>query len=285
MKKIFLSLIGVTLLTACSVKNLQKKGKTSLDSFNIQVPFTMNSELIEIKAMVNGEAKNMIFDTGADLSLIAQEKPTGKITEVEGAANKSIKLGQDKVASISIGDVSFENTFAVNGKLEGIEQKMEDFGGIIGQPIIAKANWLFDFDTKMMTLSNQTINHDGFTAIKIDRKKGRPYTTLSVDGIEYNAIIDLGSSSSLSIPENHPLAQKLIAELDFTTSVDQVFTISGLRDVTKQTSSLSKLQLGDIEMTDVEVTILKSSQIRIGLAMFKDYQLLIDSDQQVYRIK
>ncbi len=272
-------------MSACSVTKLQKAGTTNLDSFRVEAPFTMESDLIEIKAKVNGETRYMIFDTGADLSLITQDKATGKITEVEGAGNKSIKLGRDKVHSINIGELAFENTYAVNGKLQGVEQKMKNFGGIIGQPIIAKANWLFDFNEKVFIVSNQSLDQADFESINITRENGRPYATVTVEGTKYKAILDMGSTSTLSIPDNHPLAEILLQKLAFTKTKDQVFTITGLSEVTKQSATLPALQLANHHMTNLDVTILKSSQLRIGLNMFKNYDLLIDNDQQAYKIR
>jgi hypothetical protein len=50
---------------------------------------------------------------------------------------------------MQIGHVTFLNTVALNGNLSGLKEQVSDFGGVIGQPIINKANWLIDYPNKL----------------------------------------------------------------------------------------------------------------------------------------
>ena len=52
-----------------------------------------------------------------------------------------MKLGKEYVKSLKIGTVEFKNIFALNSDLDGLKQQISDFGRIIGQTIINKANW------------------------------------------------------------------------------------------------------------------------------------------------
>ena len=68
-----------------------------------------------------------------------------------------MQLGTEYVKSMKIGDVEFENTFAGNGNLKGLKEQISNFGGIIGQPIIRKANWLIDYPNKILRVSNENL--------------------------------------------------------------------------------------------------------------------------------
>ena len=101
--------------------------------------------------------KSFLFDTVADVSLIQREYPIGKTQNISGASYRKIKLGKEYVKSLKIGIVEFKNTFALNGVLDGLKQQISDFGGIIGQAIINKVNWLIDYPNKKLKISNKDL--------------------------------------------------------------------------------------------------------------------------------
>jgi len=63
-----------------------------------------------------------------------------------------MKLGKKCVKSLKIGTVEFKNTFALNGDLDGLKQQISDFGEIIGQTIINKANWQINYPNKKLKI-------------------------------------------------------------------------------------------------------------------------------------
>ena len=85
--------------------------------------------------------KSFLFDTVADVSLIQRKSPIGKTQNISRASNRKMKLGKEYVKSLKIGTVEFKNIFALNSDLDGLKQQISDFGRIIGQTIINKANW------------------------------------------------------------------------------------------------------------------------------------------------
>ena len=70
---------------------------------------------------------------------------------------------------MKIGNVDFKNTYAVNGNLIGLKEQITNFGGILGQPIISKANWLIDYPNKKIRVSNQNLVDETFKTIQIKR--------------------------------------------------------------------------------------------------------------------
>ena len=89
--------------------------------------------------------------------MIQRKHPLGKTQSISGASKRKIKFGEEYVRLLKIGTVDFKNTFALNGDLDGLKQQIPNFGGIIGQTIINKANWQIDFPNKKLILSNKDL--------------------------------------------------------------------------------------------------------------------------------
>ena len=284
MTKILSFFCVLVLLNGC-VTQKQKKGDVAQKEFRTTLTFAMVKFIPVIPVDINGEGKNFLFDTGADLTVVQRDTLKGKVTKFSGASNRKMELGSEIISSLIVGDANFRNTAALNGNLTGLKEQIPAFGGLIGTPIIQKANWLFNFSTKKLTVSNANLADETFQSIKIKRKSGAPYTSINIDGKEYDALIDMGSSAGLSIPENSPLAKELLKKYKFEEIEREVFTLGGLQKVKEKTSTLPKLKIGNIEFKDVNLDIRPSSQMRIGSRFFQDYILYIDNINRDFKIK
>ena len=144
-----LKLILFTLLLhisfSCSVTHYQKKGTVEPKSFDTEIEFTTVKTVIIIPSKINGVAKNFYFDTGAQYSIIQRDSIKGKTMTLDGASNRSIETGSEEVESLKIGNVEFVGTVASNTDMIGLKEQIPNFGGLIGTPIINKANWLIDY--------------------------------------------------------------------------------------------------------------------------------------------
>lgn len=169
--------------------------------------------------------------------------------------------------------------------MEGLKEQVHNFGGIIGQPIINKANWLIDYPNKKLRISNENLVDETFETIKIKREQGLPYTYISINGIEYKVIIDLGSSSEFNLPKESKLAKQLLRRHDFADNERDRYTLGGLQKITENVGIVPLIKLGNIDFKNVKTTINTSSQMRIGLGFFKDYKMYIDNINNSYRIK
>jgi len=145
------------LLMGCSITKHQQKGNVDPKEFTFETPFITQKSIPILLFNLNGVTKNFLFNTGADVSLIQREHPLGKTQRISGASKRKIKFGEEYVRLLKIGTVDFKNTFALNGDLDGLKQQIPNFGGIIGQTIINKANWQIDFPNKKLILSNKDL--------------------------------------------------------------------------------------------------------------------------------
>jgi hypothetical protein len=287
MKKIKLLFIGLIILNtfSCSVIKNQNKGNVIPENFNYKTDFTTVKSVIILPVEINGAIKNFLFDTGADLTFIQRDKVLGKIEKISGVSNRKMKTGNELVKSFKIGSVDFTNTIAWNGNLISLKEQIPNFGGLIGQPIISKANWLIDYTNKKIQFSNKNLIDSTFHPVKIKRKDGAPYVKLMIDGKEYKVIIDLGSSSAFSIPKNSKLAKAILNKYNFQDNEREIYSVGGLQKVKEKIGVITLIKIGGIDFPNVETNIRQTSQLRIGNKFFKDYKVYIDNIKNNYSLK
>jgi len=273
------------LLIGCSITMLQQKGNVYPDVFTFETSFTTQKSILILPFEFNGVTKNFLFDTGADVSLIQREYPIGKTQNISGASNRKMNLGKEYVKSLKIGPVEFKNTFALNGDLDGLKQQISDFGGIIGQTVINKANWQIDYPNKKLKISNKDLTDTTFQTIKFERIDGAPFTFITINGVEHKVIIDLGSSSEFNLPEGSKLAKQLLQEYNFKNNERERYTIGGIQTIEEKIGFIPLIKIGGIEFKNVKTSINISSQPRIGSVFFKDCVVLIDNSNNSYKIK
>jgi len=234
---------------------------------------------------LNGVSKIFLFDTGAQYSTIQRDSVIGTSVTIDGASKRSVEGGTEVIKSFKIGNVEFINTFATNTDMIGLKEKIPNFGGFIGQTIINKANWLIDYPNKKLRISNENLVDETFQTIKIKRKKGSPYTNILINGIEYEVIIDFGSSSEFSLPKESKLAQQLLKQYEFEDNERDIWTIGGNQTIKEKVGVVPLVKLGGLEFKNVSTKISVQSQPRIGISFFKDCIIYIDNLENSYKIK
>lgn len=287
MKKLKSVLVGLIILNAfsCSVTKNQSKGNVVPNNFDYKTDFITVKSVMILPFEINGFSKNFLFDTGADYSIIQRDSIIGKTGNYDGASKRKMKLGNEIISSIKIGDIDFINTMALNGNMKGLKEQITNFGGIIGQPIIKKANWLIDYPDKSVRISNKNLVDSGFEIIKIIRKGGAPYTYISINGTEYKVVIDFGSTSEFNLPKESKLAKQLLQKYDFKDNERDRYTLGGLQKITEKVGIVPLIKLGNMDFENVKTTINVSSQPRIGIGFFKDCKIYIDNINNSYKIK
>lgn len=282
-----LILVAILVLVAvsCSIARLQQQGSVKPQDFHSETKFITVKSVIVLPVLINGVSKNFLFDTGGQISLIQRDTISAKTMRVDGASNRTVKLGLEIVKSIRIAELDFQNTYAGNSDLVGLKEQIPNFGGIIGEPVINKANWLIDYPNKNLEISNHNLADSTFQTIKIEWKNGTPYAFIKINGKLYKAMIDLGSSSALSIPAESMLAREVMKKYTFKESERELYTIGGLRKEEEKIAVVPVVKLGSHEITNVETSIKRTSKLRIGNLFFKDYIIYIDNINHTYKIR
>jgi hypothetical protein len=287
MKNIKSLLIGIIILNAfsCSVTKNQNKGNVVSENFYHQTEFMTVKSVIVLPFQIDGVLKNFLFDTGADYSLVQRDSIIGKAVNYDGASKRKMKLGKEIIESMKIGDIDFRNTVALNGDMRGLKEQIPNFGGLIGQPIINKSNWLIDYPNKSIIISNKTLVDSSYQKIEIKREGGTPYTYISIDGIAFKVIIDFGSSSEFNLPEGSKLAKQLLKKYSFSDNERNRYTLGGLQKTKEKVGIMPLIKLGNMEFKNVNTSINISSQPRIGIGFFRGCKIYIDNIDNSYKIK
>ncbi|MEM9327482.1 MAG: pepsin/retropepsin-like aspartic protease family protein [Bacteroidota bacterium] len=270
----------VLLLAGCSVTRLQKAGNTAPEEFYLKTNFEIYKGIVALDMTRDGTPGKYLFDTGADLSLIQRDTVIGRQSKYSGASKRKMRLGRERVASLAIGNIEFKKTRALNGDMVGLKEQIPNFGGLIGQPVIQKANWLINYPEKILEMSSYGLSDSTFTEIKIERRNGNnPYTYLTFNGKSYRVVIDLGSSSMLNLPDDSEFAKEVTKAIDLFDHTRDRYTLGGLQNITEKIGVIPEITLGDFELEDVKVNINTSSQPRIGSRFFEQFLVCIDNSE------
>ncbi|MEQ8925157.1 MAG: hypothetical protein RLO81_05050 [Fulvivirga sp.] len=274
-------------VSSCGLLKKQQQGFVSPTNFEEEFTFQTYKGVIGFDISIDGQMSQFLFDTGADLTLIQRDSILGKSTNYAGASKRKMELGEEIIPSLKIGDVNFQNTVALNGDMVGLKEQIPNFGGILGQSVISKVNWLIDYPNKAIIMSTNSLADNTFKSIKIIRQNGNnPYTFLTFRGKEYKVVIDLGSSSVINLPTDSKFAKDVSATVSLKENVRERYTLGGLQKITEQIGVIPELSIGDFKFENVEFNINTSSQPRIGINFFKDYQIYIDNlNDGVYWLK
>jgi predicted aspartyl protease len=283
MKKPAITLIVIFLLTSC-ISNKQNKGYVTTESTETTLDFTTNKTVIILPVLVDGVTKNYAFDTGAELSLLQKGTALGKTKNIKDAAGKKEKLGIVTIKSFKIGSVEFKNTSSLNGNMDFMTKQIVDFGGIIGQSIISKSNWLIDYTKNKIKVCTTGIQTTDFDKLSVKKMKD-PHVNIIIEGETYSMLVDLGSSVAMTLPENSKLAQKLLEKYDFKDHKREIYRIGGAENVAEKIGFIEKIKIDNSVFEKTEVHILATNRMKIGNAFFKNYVLYIDNINGEYGIK
>ncbi len=288
MKKAIKTCIVILIGLLCQncIQYKQNKGFVSPKSGESTIDFSTNKGVIVIPVEIEGTQKYFLFDNGDDLTTTNRDKLMGRITKVSSANGNVVKLGQETVSLMKIGDFEFRKIRARNQNLSFIKKDVPNLGGLIGQSIISKANWLIDYPNKKLTIYKTELSTNDFEQVPIKNIR-EPILELNYDGQKYLAFVDLGSSTAFSVTEGTDLANKLLKDYNFKPNTREVATAGGLSTITEQVAMVSNLKIGSLVFNNVYTSIRKSSSqnIRIGMEFFKNNKLYIDNTNGIYKVK
>ncbi|PQJ73634.1 pepsin/retropepsin-like aspartic protease family protein [Polaribacter butkevichii] len=287
MKKLKILLLSLLILniSCSSITNKQNKGNVVPENFEYKTKFTTLKSVMILPFEINGVTKNFIFDTGADYSIIQRDSMIGKTNNYGGASKRKMRLGSEIILSMKINNIDFTNTFALNGDMKGLKEQIPNFGGIIGQSIIKKANWLIDYPNRTIKLSNKNIVDTNYETIKRTIEKGSPYTYITINETDYKVMVDFGSSADFNIPKESKLAKELLIQHNFSNNERERYTLGGLQKLKEKVGILPIIKLGNIKFENIKTTINSAKEAKIGIGFFKDSKIYIDNINDNYKIK
>ncbi len=285
MKKTTLFFAALFLINSC-ITHKQDKGLVLPKSDVVNINFTTVRNLILLPVTFEGAEKQFILDTGDDLTTINRKTPKGRVSKVNSATGQKAKVGNEIVNSIMLSELEFQKICAKNLNFDYVEKEVPNFGGLLGQATLSKANWLIDYPNKNIKISTKAIETIGYQTINLKSIR-KPEISINIDGETYQAFVDLGSSTALSVVETSLLGKKLAQKITFTEGPKETFTASGVNNETVKRGILPSLKVGNIELKNTSLIMPKTSSvpIRIGMSFFKDCILYLDYTNKVYKMK
>lgn len=310
MKKFCLLLICFIVLTSLSVEAQKKPFRDihfSQHDFVDTVKIKIWDGAIIIPVEINGETKNLMFDTGANWGFwIGDDEewmtPSAEILTVTDSQNAKLKKAIYRMPPIKMGNTTIENypLIADNGMKAYVCDRID---GAFGFDLVT-CGLSFKFDTKdsLMVVTDRK----GFFKIEEKRQpklKYMPYTSYSMTSPlvwvgfpwgRYKMLFDSGWIGGwIDMPEqtlNHwskddRKVQKGIdaytALIDTTVATEAGFFGQSLDTMLYRRLHFTEVKMGDLALQDLWIST-NSLSVKTGSALLEHASLIIDGPKKCF---
>jgi Aspartyl protease len=276
MKKVVI----VLLVSILSVNlGLAQKGTT-------EIPFTMDRNLILIKAKVNGKKEyGFIYDTGTT-GLVLSEKLveenkiqiTGTTTMQSPNSTEPDNVNTVVVPTLALNGFEIKDTDGVAVPPQQIFSP--NASGIIGLSVFKGNLVTIDFKNSKLIVKKGELNLSNKAVIKVDLSRA-PEAYVKVNGEEMLAVFDCGGPTEMSFPMEWKSKLKLKSE---PILFAKARTPGG--DVEVYKSQLEgTISFGSIEFKDPTIMLVTGGfgAINFGNPFFQKYTTTIDMVNQLMR--
>jgi Aspartyl protease len=292
MKKIYLSILVLFLFSSCNTLKLikvLKKGSVEQKEFKTEIPFEMRLGLVIIPVTINGKTYEFLVDTGApnvcSKELAAELKLKTKVTQTTGdSQGVKEKLDFVVVPEMYLSGICFKETGAAVADLKQSDViACLNIDGIIGANLMKEAIWEFDYERKVITISDKkssfSITENAIHLPFTPALSSTPKVTITYNGVEdKNVTFDTGSnglfttskSTLKKIEEKKPPVKKATS---FGSSG------SGLYGAAKTDTSymilIDSTQIGGLYIENNAISIENGARL-VGTKFLKNFRVIID---------
>lgn len=291
MKKYVLFLLIPVLVGCKSIKTVKlfRQGEVSQQEFKTEVPFEFRLGLIILKVDINGKTYDFVLDTGApnviSHQLAAELNIKSVVTQkTKDSQGENSELEFAEIPDLGIGGIHFTNTgTAIADLKQSTEIGCLNIDGFIGANLMKKAIWQFDYEQKIITItntkSNLVIPSDAKVVPFRQKITGTPMIDIIYNGVtDKNVIFDLGSNG------NFGSSSKILQEVNKDGNIHTNYGIgnndSGLfgqsAGDTVTYGLIPEVKFGNIIIQNQVVSFSKKKARTIGTEIFKNYRLIID---------
>lgn len=266
-----------------------KKGSVEQKEFKTEIPFEMRLGLVIIPVTIEGKTYEFLVDTGApnvcSKELAAELKLKTKVSQNTGdSQGVKEKLDFVVVPEIYLNGICFKETGAAVADLKQSDViACLDIDGIIGANLMKEAIWEFDYERKVITISDKkssfTIPENGIHLPFTPALSSTPKVTITYNGVEdKNVTFDTGSNGLFTtskatlkkIEEKKPPVKKAMS---FGSSG------SGLYGAAKADTSyiilIDSTQIGGLFIENNAVSIENGARL-VGTKFLKNFRVIID---------
>jgi len=292
MKIIYIFIFSSIFLSKCTISNFDRGLFIPADNEPVEIEFEVLSNLIIIKAEINGVSGNFLFDNGFSLSAVNQDFANRARISFKNSSNmRDANNHQAKTPETTVDSVVISNQLFLKTGFYRINTSSflpcDTIDGIIGASIINKANWKINFEKKKIQISSFPFKEKG-TKLPISfSNNNSSFTTISILGIPYKCKIDLGNTKSLEIDRTYSkgsyeglLAEKRIGITSISSNgIGRTDTIYYLSE---------NLQLSNLENNlPIKTKVLIKDKLKyqgyIGINYLNNYEeVIINSTEKEY---
>ena len=206
-----LTMLGIALLiSANGVAQSHLKGVT-------EIPFTMDRNLMLIKAKVNGKKEyNFIYDTGTTGLVLSEPLVQENKLKVTGTTTMQSpnSIEPDKVNTVVVPKLKL-NGFEIK-KLDGVAVPSQQIfspnaSGIIGLSAFKGNLVTIDFKNSKLILKKGALDSKDKNVVKVDFSRA-PEAYVKVNGEDMLAVFDCGGPTEISFPMEWKSKLKLKSE-------------------------------------------------------------------------
>lgn len=251
-----------------------------------EVPFTMDRNLMLIKAEVNGKKElSFIYDTGTTGLVLSETlvnelklKVTG--TTLTQSPNSALP---DKVNTVAVPIIKL-NGFEVKN-LEGVVVPPQQIfspnaSGIIGLSAFKGNLVTIDFKSSKLILKKGALDSKDKSVVKVDFSRA-PEAYVKVNGEDMLAVFDCGGPSEMSFPMEWKSKLKLKSE---PVLFAKARTPGGEVEVYRA-ELVGTVSFGLVEMKDPQITLVTGGfgAINFGNPFFQKHTTTLDMTNQLMR--
>ncbi len=245
------------------------------------LPFTMAKKLLVIKGKLNGASVDFAFDTGAGIGVLNsanQEVANCDLDTrkkgVKDANNKTVKGQIISIEKMTIGSFEFEKVKSLYVDMEFLQcNKLY----LLGQNVISKLNWLFNFENNMVQVSQTPFaTDDSYNAMPLKGSNKRPYTEMQIGNKQIkNCLIDFGYSGVIDISESDFINGLYASNKQTDNTSVGIYSSMGLGGLGKpdtlKTVKLNGVGIGGVSFDNILVSIPEKTDFKIGVGFFSKY--------------
>ena len=295
---IFLTTLAVSGCSSLKLVKLLKQGDVEQPSFTAEIPFEMRMGLVIVKVNIKGKDYDFLVDTGAP-NLVTKElaaelnlKP--KVEKKAGdSQGKREVLQFAEMPEMLIGGVHF---IEMGGAIADLKHSNEiaclDVDGFVGANLMKEAVWQFDYERKVITVSNNSsafdIPADAYRIPFTPATSSTPLIDITYDGItDKRVTFDTGSNGFFN---SSPAIRKTLQEKGKLTHsvIGYGANSSGLYGMgdgdSLYNSLVSETKLGNLTIPE-QVVSFSAGARTLGTKYLRHFRVIIDwSTQEIILI-
>jgi hypothetical protein len=260
---------------------LAQKGTT-------EIPFTMDRNLILIKAKVNGKKEyGFIYDTGTTGLVLSEKLVEENKIKITGTTTMKSpnSVEPDKVNTVVVPKLKL-NGFEIKN-LDGVAVPSQQIFspnalGIIGLSAFKGNLVTINFRNSKLILKKGAIDSKDKRTIKVDFSRA-PDAYVKVNGEDMVAVFDCGGPSEMSFPMEWKSKLKLKSE---PILFAKARTPGGEVEVYKA-ELIGTVSFGLVELKDPKITLVTGgfNAINFGSPFFQKYTTTLDMANQLMRFE